>query len=261
MLKRIKQIVFNRKFLLVIAVLIVGALGYLTLTGHWINPLDKSLDFNISVASTTISKDKFIIVNGTLSNHTVHSYGAPWGTCAQQLAYYMDGKQIYSTGYGSMCAIGYGNIDPGEVLKQTFTVDPTNFSNGVHDFYVLYGDMKSNTLRLTLTSPSSTDSCYNLTQYASPLCSQISIATDVSDSSDKARCESYLNYLSQNTPLKPIVPLSSVSCVETDSAVPYIVVNVPKGDPDKWVSQLSNHFSYTNMPDGYASVTLVTYPN
>ena len=261
MRNRLKLLLGHKRWLIVLAVAIVAVVAYLVITGHWVNPLSKNLEVHISVQSATVTKDRFLVVNGELRNHTVHSYGAPWGTCAQQIAYYMDGKQIYSEGYGAQCAIGYGDIKPGEVFKETFTVDPSAFSNGKHSFYVLYEDStKSNALTLNITSPATVSSCYDLTQYASPLCSQISVVSDVSDSGDKTRCETYLDYLSKNTPLKPIVPLSSVNCVEKDSAVPYLVMNVPKNDPDQWVAKLSDHFSYTNLPSDYASVTLVKYP-
>ena len=250
----------HKRWLLLLGIIIVAALAYLLLSGYGIGPLNKNLEVHISVPSTTITKDKFVIIDGELRNHTFHSYGAPWGTCAQQLAYYMDGKQIFSEGFGAVCDIGYGDIKPGKVFKQTFTVDPTSFAIGQHSFYVNYEGLKSNTLILNFAKSASIGSCYDLTQYASPLCSQIHIVSDVSDYSDKARCESYLSYLSQSTPVRPISPLSSVDCIEKDYAVPYITVNVPKGDPDKWVARLSDHFSDTNLPNDYANVSLVTYP-
>ncbi len=259
---RLKSLLGHKRWVLFLAVIIVAVLGFMVAPGHWVNPLNNKLEVHIDVPASTISKHKFIVVNGELRNHTIHAYGAPWGTCAQQIAYYMDGKQIYSEGYGTQCGIGYGDIKPSEVLKQAFTIDPTSFSNGQHSFYVLYEDsIKSNQLTLNFTDPTSVSSCYDLTQFASPLCSQISIVSDVSDSGDKTRCEMYLDFLRKNSPLKPIAPLSSVDCIEKDTAIPYIVINIPKGDPDQWVAQLTDHFSYTKLPSDYASITLLKYTN
>lgn len=70
----------------------------------------------------------------------------------------------------------------------------------------------------------------------------------------------YLNYLSQNTPLKPVTTLSSVDCTDKKWAIPYIIVNVPKNDPDQWIAKLSDHFSDTRLPRDYANITLVEYP-
>lgn len=260
MLGRLKVLSARKRWFLLIGVIVLALISWLLASGHWVNPFNKNLEVHISVPLATITKDRFIVVDGELRNHTVHAHGAPWGSCAQQITYFMDNKEFYSNANGAVCAIGYPNINPGEVMKQTFTIDPSNFSVGEHSFYIVYEDIKSNVLNINLANPISLANCYNFTQYASPLCSQIRIVSDVSDSSDKTRCESYLDYLKKNTSVKPIPSLSSVDCVEKDSAVPYLVANVPKNDPDKWVDKLSNHFSYTNFPNDYAGVTLVTYP-
>lgn len=101
MRNRLRLLLGYKRWLIILAVLVLGVLGFLVVTGHWINPLNNKLEVHISVPSSTVSKDRFLIVNGQLRNHTIHSYGKPWGTCAQQIAYYMDGKQIYSEGYGA----------------------------------------------------------------------------------------------------------------------------------------------------------------
>lgn len=261
MRKRSKLPLGRKLWLVVLIAAMVVGVAYIAFAGNWVNPFSKKLEVHISIPSATISKDKFLVVDGELRNHTDHAHGAPWGTCAQKIAYFMDDKKIYSEGDGPICLIGYGAIEPGKVLRETFTIDPTAFSDGPHSFYILYDDnIRSNTINLTFTSPTFTGSCYDVTEYASPLCSQIEIQANIADSEDKARCVRYLDYLSKDTPLRPIAPLSSIDCIEKGYAIPYLVVNLPKNDPDQWIAKLLNHFNTTNPPNEYTDVRLVQYP-
>lgn len=254
---RKKLVVFLAMMLLLMAIVVGGGALYSHLffsrvpsqsEKTMLEPMYFGLKMQITSPDINVSKDRFIEVNTLITNPTAEP--VPRG-CVRQQSYYIDGTETVMSVGGLCQGSSISDFEPGDSIKDIITIDPSTIPNGIHSFYGIYDGSRTNTIHITVAKAHPISNCYALTEYASPLCSQIQLSsTTYGPTSNHDFCPVYLDYVLTKTPLRPLAAQKHITCdAKSQFPIPRIVANVPKGDPDHWIDKLEKRYS-ANYVDG-----------
>lgn len=223
------------RIILIIVVLLIG-IGFFL----WFYFI-RGLKVTVQPVQPVFHANQYVEIEATLTNVASQPKQTLWGTCGENYRLFVDDKEMVKEHEVACPAIYFDNsIRPGERQTRKFQLNFSKVPAGKHSFYMIWENIRSNTVQFEITKEGAVADCYSYIKDITPLCKQIVIHTNISsaDASDNAaRCQRIKKRFIDGTKLQPITKLSTTACDGTKDA--YFIMNVPESEFDLYRSKLA----------------------